>query len=285
MISQHNQHACGSTTDKNDDSKQASFLGDANFPQVAQKDSKGARIRLFQILYQQYSRLGFSISTDRPVAIAGLETRLIDAFDTSGGFGLFERYLGRSLLWTRVTSENARLTKIPFGPAQTNPVPSWSWMAYEGAISFLYLPFGKIDWTMDVDFPSPVEFRSPNHSTGGTPSRTSRGRMSSNRNGRRTELRVVARPFDMVAAAPRASNFLSGIVWDDPTAPHDPNQLRCVVIGRLKSESDTPADPAQKHWVLIVHELSSGLYERVGAGFLPKDAISQGAREMDSSVC
>jgi hypothetical protein len=278
LISPH-QHICGTTTDENDNSKQSSFLGDANFPQVAQRDSKGARIRLFQILYQQYSRLGFSVSTDRPIAIAGLETRLINAFDTSGSFGLFERYLGRSLLWTRAT-DVPRLTRIPFKPAQTNPVPSWSWMAYEGAISFLDPPFGRIEWTVDI------EFRSPDYSSGATPpSRTSRGRMSSNRNGRRTELRVVARPFDGAAAASHASDFLSGIVWDDPTAPRDHGQLRCVVIGRLALGNGTPTDPAQKHWVLVVRELGTGLYERVGAGSLPKDRMSLGAREMDSSVC
>jgi hypothetical protein len=171
------------------------------------------------------------------------------------------------------------LAKISFQPAQTNPVPSWSWMAYEGAISFLDLPFGKIEWTVDA------EFRSPDYTPKGTPSRASRGRMSSNRNGRRTVLRVIARPFDVASAAPCASDFLSGIVWDDPTASRDHGQLKCVVIGRLKPESDTPADPAQRHWVLVVRELSAGLYERAGAGFLPKDAISQGAREIDSSVC
>ena len=277
MNFQH-QHACGTPTDKNDNSKRASFLGDPNFPQVAQRDSKGARIRLFQILYQQYSRLGFSVATDRPVAIAGLETRLIDAFDTCGGFGVFERYIGRSLLWTRATNV-PRLTRIQFGPTQTNPVPSWSWMAYEGAISFLDLPFGKIEWTLDA------EFRSPDYTPKGTASRASRGRMSSNLKGRCTVLRVIARPFDVASAAPHASDFLSSIVWDDPTAPHEHDQLRCVVIGRLKPESDTPADPAQRHWVLVVIELSAGLYERVGAGFLPKDRISQGPQEMDSSVC
>lgn len=249
-------------------SKQASFLGDANFPQVAQKVSKGARIRLFQILYMQYSRLGFSVSVDRPVAIAGLETRLIDAFDTSGGFGVFERYVGRSLLWSRAP-DIAHLTKIPFKPAQSY-VPSWSWMAYEGAISFLDPPFGNIDWTVNI------EFRSI-YSTSGT-SRASRGRMSSSRNGHRSELKVVARSFDMAAAL--CASDSSGIVWDDPTALHD--QLRCVVIGRLSSESGTPA---QKHWVLVVRELSAGLYERVGAGVLPKDKISQNIRDIDSSVC
>jgi hypothetical protein len=246
-------------------SKLASFLGDANFPKVAQRDSKGAKILLLKLLYMQYSRLGFSVSTDRPVAIAGLETRLIDAFDTAGGFGVFERYLGRGLLWSRAP-DVAHLTKIPFEPDQSH-VPSWSWMAYEGAISFFDLPFDDIDWTTNIEFRSPF-------STNET-SRASRGRMTSSRNGHRTELRVVARTFDMPAAS-RAT----GIVWDQPTATHD--QLRCVVIGRLASESGTPA---QTHWILVVRELGVGLYERVGAGFLPKDKIMQGAREIDSSVC
>jgi hypothetical protein len=217
----------------------------------------------------QYSRLGFSVSTDRPVAIAGLETRLIDAFDTSGGFGVFERYLGRGLLWSRAPGV-VHLTKIPFEPAQSR-VPSWSWMAYEGAISFLDLPFGDIDWTINIEFRSPFSMIRD--------SRASRGRMSSSRNGHRTELRVVARTFDSVAAQGVSNS--SGIVWDQPIATHD--QLRCVVIGRLASESGMPA---QKHWVIVVRELSAGLlYERVGAGFLPKDKISQGVREIDSSVC
>jgi hypothetical protein len=89
----------------------------------------------------------------------------------------------------------------------------------------------------------------------------------------------VARTFDSVAAQGVSNS--SGIVWDQPIATHD--QLRCVVIGRLASESGMPA---QKHWVIVVRELSAGLlYERVGAGFLPKDKISQGVREIDSSVC
>lgn len=243
-------------------SKQASFLGDANFPQVAQRDSKGARIRLFQILYMQYSRLEFSVSADRPIAIAGLETRLITAFDTVGGYGIFERYIGRSLLWTRAP-DVAHLMRIPFGSTQ-GPVPSWSWMAYEGGITFLDLPFGGVEWTTDD------EFRSPYFPTGS--SHPSRGRMSSSRNRHHTELRVMARSFD-------AESGSSSIIWDDCTASRD--KLRCVIIGRLTSETGLAT---QKHWVLVIREVKAGLYERVGAGFLPKDKISQGAAEIDSFV-
>ena len=175
--------------------------------------------------------LGFSISTNRPVAIAGLERRLINAFEISGGFGLFEKHSGQSLPYTRAP-EAARLTKIPFGPSHTNPVPSWSWIAYEGGTSFLDPPFGKINWIVDV------EFRSPDYYTAGTRPQASHGRMSSNRNEHPTRFRAFARPFDMVfgVAASGTSQILSGIAWDDPTPPHDPGgPLRCVIIGRLNS--------------------------------------------------
>lgn len=212
----------------------------------------------------QYSRLEFSVSTDRPIAIAGLETRLLDAFETRGGFGVFERYLGRSLLWTRAPDVD-RLTRITSSAAQAS-VPSWSWMAYEGGISFLDLPFGEIEWTADT------EFRSPYSQKGS--SRGLRGRMSSSSSKHPAELRVVTRSFHMVAASSS-----SGIIWDDPNATHD--QLRCVVIGRLASESGSLA---QKHWVVVLRELRIGLYERVGAGCLPKDKMTRDVKHIDSSV-
>jgi len=135
---------------------------------------------------------------------------------------------------------------------------------------FLDLPFGDIEWTANI------EFRSP-YSAGG-PSGGPRGRMSSSRTGLRTEMKVVARSIDIVVTPHVDSS--SSIVLDDTTAPHA--GLSCVIVGRLKSESGTPA---QKHWVLLVRELSLGLYERVGAGVLPKSMISQGPRQMDASVC
>lgn len=85
-------------------------------------------------------------------------------------------------------------------------------------------------------------------------------------------MRVVARSFEMVAASSS-----SGIVWGDPNATHD--QLRCVFIRRLASQSGTLT---QKHWVIILRELSASLYERVGAGFLTKDKIAQGVTNIDS---
>ncbi|KAF4865093.1 Proline-rich receptor-like protein kinase PERK9 [Colletotrichum siamense] len=67
--------------------RRAAFLGDSDFPNSALAYFKGARILLFQSLYQTYSTLGFSHVPDRSTAIRGLEERLLKAFGSKGGFG------------------------------------------------------------------------------------------------------------------------------------------------------------------------------------------------------
>lgn len=119
-------------------------------------------------------------------------------------------------------------------------------MAYEGGISFLDLPFGDIDCTANVEFLS--------HYSTSRISRGSRGRMSSSSSKHHVQLRVVARSFDITAASSS-----SDIFWDDRHATHD--QLNCVVIEKLAPESGTLA---QKHWVVVLKELSAGLHERSG---------------------
>src|SRR5215469_7798924 len=104
-------------------SNKAAFLGDPNFPNIATNSTNGGRIRLYESLYKQYSRLQFSRDYDRPIAIAGLEQRLIRAFDTQGGYGVFERYFGRSLLWQR-DSDVARMEKIDFPGEQQFRMPT-----------------------------------------------------------------------------------------------------------------------------------------------------------------
>ncbi|RSL60534.1 hypothetical protein CEP53_005420 [Fusarium sp. AF-6] len=81
--------------------RKASFLGDSNFPHSAEKYVKGLRIEFFQDLYVRYSKLALSFAFDRPIAIKGLENRLLSTFNTTGGYGVLDRYFHRSLLWKR----------------------------------------------------------------------------------------------------------------------------------------------------------------------------------------
>lgn len=97
-------------------SNEAAVLGDPNFPTVARKNTTGGKIRLYELLYKHYSILEFTRDCDRPLAIAGLEQRLMNVFATRGGYGVFQRYFERSLLWKRGSS--TALKRIDFPPDQ-----------------------------------------------------------------------------------------------------------------------------------------------------------------------
>jgi hypothetical protein len=96
------------------------------------------KIQLYQDLYERYSNLALSVKTDRPIAIKGLETRLIRTFETVGGYGIFDLYLHRGLLWQRSGDTLDRIT------SRGERVPSWSWMAYEGGIRYMDVPLGGV---------------------------------------------------------------------------------------------------------------------------------------------
>uniref|UniRef100_L2FTI2 Tol-like protein n=1 Tax=Colletotrichum fructicola (strain Nara gc5) TaxID=1213859 RepID=L2FTI2_COLFN len=137
----------------------ADFLGDPRFPDKAMKEkSRAVRIRYFQDLYRRYSQLEFSHIQDRPIAIAGLENRLLRAYTIEGGYGIFDDGPGkglfhRSLLWQRNEEEGA-LKAIDFSLRPDSAAPTWSWMAYEGGIDYLDPPFQETEWERtDVEPP------------------------------------------------------------------------------------------------------------------------------------
>jgi hypothetical protein len=109
---------------------------------------KGMRIELFQDLYTRYSNLQLSFEADRPIAIRGLERRLINILNTSGGFGVFNIFLHRCLLWQRAGRCMERIVTFRGGH-----VPSWSWMAYKGGIKYMEVPYVTVDWARDIETP------------------------------------------------------------------------------------------------------------------------------------
>jgi hypothetical protein len=234
------------------ESKLASFLGDPNFPEkiTSKLTSRGQRIHFYEDLYKQYSRLAFTRWEDRPIAIAGLEKRLIHDLKTHGGFGVFDdgqSLLRRSLLWQRGHDEPT-LRKIAFPPERNMTVPTWSWMAYEGGIDFLNLPLGGVDWQEDEIYSPWIPGASEGYHT--------IGRTGS------IELNAIARRFSIQGA--RAHEFT--IVYDIPKT--ESPQLKCVVMGRRREEGK-PEDA--RHYVLFITPKGGAakVYERVGTGFMP----------------
>jgi hypothetical protein len=218
---------------------------------------KGAQILLYEMLYKQYSTLEFKNSYDRPIAIAGLEQRLIRAFGKDGGYGVFECYFGRSLLWQRDPGLNRPkdgppLKEVKFPEQQQYRVPTWSWMAYEGGITFINLEFDTVKWEDEEQISSPWV---PSHGSSSTwHSADSEGRI---------DLTGMARDLDLALAD-------ENIVYDKVVRPSG-RTIKCVVIASQKPEVSHDV-ATRRHYVLVIalkHVVGDdNIYERVGVGSL-----------------
>ncbi|EXL66156.1 hypothetical protein FOPG_17646 [Fusarium oxysporum f. sp. conglutinans race 2 54008] len=227
----------------------AAFFSDPQFPQSALKYLKDGRIRLFEMLYERYSRLNLTMASDRSVAIAGLEQRLLETFNCKGGYGVFERYLHRSLLWQRA-GERMQCIRYP----TSRPVPTWSWMAWMGPISYVDVPFEKVDWSDNIG--SPFE----NDIDDG-----SKGEVKSISHIPEIKLNARAKEFTLEEYQDETL-VLDSQTWQDLRV------VRCVVIGVERSNISVQE---RKHYVILIAPKNGcKTFERVGAGFLNGKYIS-----------
>ncbi|KAJ4248821.1 hypothetical protein NW762_012659 [Fusarium torreyae] len=241
---------------------QAAFLGDANYPKLAMRSARGAKIRFYQSLYEKYSNLQFTRIYDRPIAIAGLEQRLVSAFKTDGGYGVFDgSFFGRSLLWKRDTTRSSGLSKIAFPKDQKFRVPSWSWMAYEGPITYFEIPFGCVIWdyeTAEGTIQSPWVTRNASSTSASWHTGDSNGKIDITAESR--EL------LDLLSAETRGK-----VVYDDGISLETDQSVRCVIVGREKTPAENCDIGDLEHYVLLVKPVrgsEDGCYRRVGVGML-----------------
>jgi hypothetical protein len=201
------------------------------------------KIKLYQDLYERYSNLALSFNTDRPTAIKGLETRLIRTFETAGGYGVFDLYLHRGLLWQRSGDNLKRITGF-----RGERIPSWSWMAYDGGIRYMDIPFGEASWSKDIVSPFSARHR------------------KSLSNGEQNGLELPV--WDIVEPQNQQ------LILDEPTRTFA-SPLKCVIVGRNEKQME---DEHQIYYTIIVSFLSVeegvGIYERVGVGFLERRNIA-----------
>lgn len=222
--------------------RKASFLGDANFPHSVETYVKGMKIELFQDLYTRYSTLALSFNADRPIAIRGLERRLIRTLNTVGGYGIFDIYMHRCLLWQRSGSS---LTRIPSFRGES--VPSWSWMAYDGGIKYMDIPFGKVSWADDVISP----FKGEGFEDTG------------NRRDEALRTEMEAPVWDFIDSQG------GQLVLDEP-GRDVAGPLKCVIMGTIKQPL---IDQEQLNYVLVIALNEEEVYERVGVGVLERSQI------------
>lgn len=251
----------------------ADFLGDPQFPNKAMRaKSRALKIEYFQGLYKQYSRLELTRAYDRPFAISGLEKRLQKAFDSKGTYGTFDDsdksnpgLFRRSILWQRDRDDDPEdknpMKHIEFPADRNVQIPSWSWMAYEGSISYCDPPFGTADWdTKDIISPWCDQDTTTKSApqTSGLP------------------LTVIVRDFDLRSRG-RGRDEVKVVYDTNRTTASDGQRSQCVIVARSKEER---SDRERVFYVLLVgatggHDgRGKRIYKRVGAGFMLGKFIS-----------
>ncbi|EXK83843.1 serine/threonine protein kinase [Fusarium oxysporum f. sp. raphani 54005] len=238
--------------------EKASLLGDSSFPASVEARYKGGRVMLVQALYNQYSKRTFWDSQDRPIAISGLEKRLTTAFNTRGGYGVFETFLERSLLWKKVdTTGSLRLIKFP----KDRNVPSWSWMAYDGVISYVEADFNKVAWTK--------EYSSPFDSGSGAAGKWYWEADKTNR----PSVLALEKVRELKSLP---TNEAARTISFDTSASDGKGlkEFRCLVLGKVKLDN-VIGPHILKCFVLIIKPSTDNqtVFTRGGAGILKEDQI------------
>lgn len=215
-------------------------------------------------------------NTDRSVAIRGLEQRLVNGFNTRGGYGIFESHLGRSLLWRRC--QDSYVTKMSYPPDRQ--VPTWSWMRHLGRITYLDVPFAKIEWSEDLESPFPTEPRglSDQHCMEYEPDKIY---WTTDEPRQPLPLKARARKFNFQEAR-------QCIIFDTNDR-YNSSLLRCVIVGK---DRDDGSGGNQRCYVLIIQQVFERKlrwwfrrkltgYIRAGVG-----SIEQGCIDMDQEpIC
>ncbi|KAI3547764.1 hypothetical protein CABS03_10036 [Colletotrichum abscissum] len=228
--------------------RKAAFLGDSNFPHSVESFKQGRQLQHYHDLYERYSSLKLTYPTDKPRAIAGLEKRLTMALKSTGGYGIFLSNLHRDLLWQR-RNIGTSLRRIGFQPHEE--IPSWSWMAFEGEIRYMNVPFGDIERAKDIS--SPFE------------TQTGRGAEETSDLSKKAYFQATARTL--------MSDNPARLIMDDPERILR-RPLMCVIVGTSKQNKSDPV----RHYALMVAPVmdkeEDKVFERVGVAYLSEDEVS-----------
>jgi hypothetical protein len=170
-----------------------------------------------------------------------LENRIASALKCQSRYGIFQKYLHRTLLWQ--ASEKMKEIEYDFH------VPSWSWMACSGSIQFLDIPLGGVEWTNYLRFD---EKCACDHAIT-TNLWTLQDCTVEAREGRYTILDLNGEERGWIQYDEDGEQLSEGL---------------CVVIGR------THTSGAKECYILVVNPTSvKGEYRRIGVGLVQSDWV------------
>ncbi|KAI0436888.1 hypothetical protein F4803DRAFT_540664 [Xylaria telfairii] len=219
------------------------ILGDPDFPKRSLKILRP--IQTFQQFYERYSLLRFGFGEDRFYAIQPLETRLLQGLRSKGAYGVVARFLHRSLLWRRGPGQTLERITFPDGKY----IPSWSWQAYIGGITYLHMPPENISWNPIRCWFAKRDFDRSSEDVG--------------------EFEAEAWDFDFQTLSTYISNNLT-VVWDrgEHGRRHD---LKCITVGSSKVSSDGIGHICANYLLIVAPSADYERFERferLGVGYM-----------------
>ncbi|PSN58766.1 hypothetical protein BS50DRAFT_509840 [Corynespora cassiicola Philippines] len=214
------------------------FMLDPYFPERLVQSGRQRTLEFIHFLFEEYSKRGLTKETDRCVAISGLEARIARARECEKRYGVFQQFLHRNLLWQ---PSEKKLDQISY---DKKSVPSWSWMAYNGGIQFMDIPFNQVSWINNLRFDADCQS---------------------------TLIADVGRfRHDTIKPAGDHHNVLNffgrkrGWIRYDVVEGNNLDEERCVVVGKK----------AKEYYILVVRPTGvDGEYSRVGTGLIRSDCV------------
>ncbi|KAF5694453.1 serine threonine kinase [Fusarium denticulatum] len=171
----------------------------------------------------------------------------------------FPTLLDRSLLWKKA-DDSSQLKLIKFS-AERN-VPTWSWMAYDGVISYVEADFNKVDWTN--------EYSSPFDSGSGA-----REKWHWEADGTNRPPTLGPKKVRELKMSPNSDGLFETLSFDISDGKES-EDFQCIVLGKAKHDGSI-VPHTLKCYVLIVKPSTDrqlrGVFTRVGAGILREDQI------------
>jgi len=226
---------------------------DPNFPNRLLESGYQRTMEFIHFLFEDYSKRDLTEKTDRSVATSGLEARIAGALKCQSRYGIFQRYLHRNLLWETSNNKMERIV------CKNRDVPSWSWMAYNGGIQFMDIPFGTVDWINNLRFDK----------------------------GRELVLITDVGEFRDCTMEPDGKYYAildfgrtkRGWIQYDVEEGEDLFKERCVVAGKKSSKDKDKIEDGDRldvkeYYILVVRPTSvDGEYKRVGVGLIQSDYV------------
>jgi hypothetical protein len=223
---------------------------DPRFPDRLLQAGHERILEFIQHLCQDFSKRHLTNTTDRSVALSGLESRISSALKTKSTYCIYKIFLHQTLLWQR--PENGELNRIEYGK---KPVPSWSWMACSGPIEF------ATSSTTRIDFKTCLYIEGDERKT--------------------LSAAEVAIFKDCEMEEETATIFEKGtkrsvgrIRYDRIGDTSEFNLQKCIVLGRNTEAKET-------YYVLVVSPTSKHEYARIGVGEIERSFLLK----IEGSVC